>query len=168
MRGLWLGVLGLTAIALAGGAAAQQTKPACTDNSRECLLKAAGSYYDAMRNHDGTRAWLAPNVRRTLQAGVPQGNGEDPLCIGEKAVRDSLNIAPPQIHLDERFWVDEGQHTVFALILLALKERPTSIHVAERFKVENGLITEIEALFFMDNKTANGTTGWPMQNVPVR
>jgi len=162
--GRWMAAaaVGVGLCTAASPALAQQTRPGCTDDSRDCMLKAAASYYDAMRNHDGTRAWLAPDVRRTLQAGVPQGNGEDPLCVGEKQVRDSLNIAPPQTHLDERFWVDERQHAVFALILLSLKERPTSIHVAERFKVEKGLITEIEALFFMDGKTGNGTTGWPM------
>ncbi len=141
---------------------AQQTTPRCTADTRACMLEAVASYYDAMRHHDGSRAWLAPAVRRTLQAGIPQGNGEDPLCLNEQEVRASLDKAPAQTHLDERFLVDEPNHGVVAFVLLTLKDQPVSIHVTERFKIEKGLITEIEAIFLMDKTTADGKTGWPM------
>ncbi len=144
-----------------GVAGAQQTKPGCTDNSRECLVRAVDSYYNAMQNHDGRLAWFAPNIRRTL-VGLPNNSGEDFIMEGEKSIRESLDRAPHQTHLDHRYWVDEQAHMVNALMLTSLQDRVSSIHVAERFKVENGLITEIEAVFYIDPTTRDGKTGWPM------
>src|SRR2546423_657945 len=93
----------------AGMAAAQQTKPGCTDDSRACMLKAVDSYYDAMQNHDGKLAWFAPSIRRTL-IGLPNNSGEDFIMEGEKSIRESLDRAPHQTHLDHRYWVDEKEH----------------------------------------------------------
>ena len=145
----------------AGTAAAQQTKPGCTDNSRECIVRAVDSYYDAMQNHNGKLAWFAPTIRRTL-IGLPNNSGEDFIMEGEKTIRESLDRAPHQTHLDHRYWVDEKERTVNALMLTTLHDRVSTIHVAERFKVDKGLITEIEAVFYIDTTTREGTTGWPM------
>ena len=145
----------------AGTASAQQTKPGCTDNSRECIVKAVDSYYDAMQNHNGKLAWFAPNIRRTL-IGLPNNSGEDFIMEGEKTIRESLDRAPHQTHLDHRYWVDEKARTVNALMLTTLHDRVSTIHVAERFTVDKGLITEIEAVFYIDTTTREGTTGWPM------
>lgn len=154
---LMVGVVG----SWSGLAIAQQTPPGCTDDSRECMVRAVESYYDAMQSHEGKRAWLAPDVRRTL-IGLPNNSGEDLLMQGEATIRESLDRAPAQTHLDHRHWVDEKEKTVVSLMLTTLHDQVATIHVAERFKIDQGLITEIEAVFYLDPTTRNGTTGWPM------
>ena len=34
-------------------------------------------------------------------------------------------------------------------------------HLAERFRITHGLISEIEALYYTQAGTADGTSGWP-------
>ncbi len=157
VRAALAAALSLSSTALA---AAAQTPPGCTDDSRECMIRAVNSYYDAMQAHDGSLAWLAPDVKRTL-IGLPPGSGEDRAMHGAVTIRASLDRAPAQIHLDHRYWIDEDANMVNALMLTSLKERTESIHVSERFKVEKGLIKEIEAIFYRDTTTATGKTGWP-------
>jgi hypothetical protein len=154
--------------AFSGVAQAQQVKPTCTENSRRCMIIAATSYLDGLVRHDGSKVLFAPDIVRTEQ-GVERGRGEGLL-------RAKLNTEPPMLgYANTRFITDLQTHQVvyFTLLRLATDESqpapppgakplpPVTVHLAERFKVEHGLITEIEAIYFSQSGTADGTSGWP-------
>lgn len=153
---------------LSGTTHAQQVKPSCTANSRQCMIIAATSYLDALVHHDGSKVLFAPDIVRTEQ-GIERGKGETEL-------RARLDKEPPMLgYANTRFTVDEKTHQLvyFTLLRLATDESqpapppgakplpPVTVHVAERFKVEHGLISEIEALFYTQAGTADGPSGWP-------
>jgi len=158
-------------LATGGTAAAQQVKPTCTDDSRDCLLTAAKSYLHAIVTHDGSKALLDPYVRRTVQAAEP--------VVGEDAMRKSMNREPDMLgDRNTRYYIDEAQQTVIFFTLLPTKgvnvdsKRETydmngkdaTIHLAERIKVERGLITEIEAILYKEIGRVDGTSGWSNGN----
>ena len=154
---------------LSGTAHAQQVKPTCTANSRQCMIIAATTYLDALVHHDGSKVLFASDIVRTEQ-GIERGKGETEL-------RARLDREPPMLgYANTRFTVDEKTHQLvyFTLLRLATDESrpavpgpgekpqgPVTVHVAERFKIEHGLISEIEALFYTQAGTADGTSGWP-------
>jgi hypothetical protein len=153
---------------LSGTAHAQQVTPSCTDDSRHCMILAATSYLDGLVHHDGSKVLFAPDIVRTEQ-GREQGKGEATL-------RARLDKEPPILgYANTRFTVDEKTHQVvyFTLLRLAADESqptpppgvkplpPVTVHLAERFKVEHGLIEEIEALYYTQAGTSEGTSGWP-------
>jgi len=141
----------------------------CHEDSRECMIAAATAYLDSIVRHDGSKVPFAPNVRRTEQ-GEPTGSGIPELLASQAMEPDMIG------HANTRFFVDEKQHQVVYFTLLRLaaadsleapgryprssKEAHT-IHLAERLKIEKGLITEIEAIFYIPAKDSKGTSGWP-------
>ena len=157
-------------LALATTAQALQFKPACTDDSRECMIAAAKAYLDAITTHDAAKVPFHPNVRRTELGRV---TGE-----GETKIREHTKLQPDMAgHANTRYFVDEKTHNVVAYTLLRipgtkadpnrtsladrLPPQPSTVHLAERFKVEKGLITEIEALFTIEGGKMDGTSNWP-------
>ena len=157
-------------LTMAASANAQQVKPTCTDDSRDCMITAAKAYLDAITTHDAAKVPLHPNVRRTEQGRV---TGE-----GEIKIRENTKFQPDMAgHGNTRFFVDETTHNVVAYTLLRipgtkadpnrptmadkLTPQPSTVHLAERFKVEKGLITEIEALFTIEGGKMDGTANWP-------
>ena len=159
----WIGAL--LALAMAPYATAQQVKPACTDDSRQCLIAAATSYLEGLVHHDGSKVLLAPSVIRSEQGHI---NIRD-----EATLRKGLDREPAMIgYSNLRFVVDTETHQLVYYTLLGLSMRadqvpagtppgPVTVHLAERFKVEHGLITEIEALFYNQAGTPDGVSGWP-------
>ena len=148
---------------------AQQVKPVCTDDSRNCMIAAARSYLEGIVHHDGSRVLFAPDVRRTEQ-GRETGQGEETL-------RAALGRMPPMLgYTDTRSIVDEGKKQVVYFTLLRLEigkpqpmlseggklsqAGPVTVHLAERFRVEQGLIKEIEAIFYNQAGTSEGASGW--------
>ncbi len=156
------GVLAL--LLFAPGALAQQVKPACTDDSRQCMIAAATSYLGALIHHDGSKVLFAPDVIRTEQ-GRDAGKGE-------AVLRARLDKEPVmESYGDLRFVVDTETHQLVYYTLLRLAMRAdqappgtppgaVTVHLAERFKVEHGLITEIEAIFYNQPGTKDGLSGW--------
>jgi hypothetical protein len=151
-------LVALACLAAAGPAAAQPASPPlCTDGSRACLIRTATSYLDAIVSHDGSKARLAPDVRRTV-------NGREKR--GEAALRDSIGQEPPMAGYDNLRWVvDEqtGRVAAFALLRVTAQRgtgQPQTVHLAERITVKDGLITEIEALYWNEDGLARGS-GWP-------
>jgi hypothetical protein len=153
---------------LSGVAHAQQVKPTCADESRRCMILAATSYLEGLVHHDGSKALFAPDIVRTEQ-GRERGKGE-------AVLRAALDKEPPMLgYANTRFTVDQQTHQVvyFTLLRLATDESqpapppgakplpPVTVHLAERFKVEHGLIEEVEALYYSQSGTADGTSGWP-------
>lgn len=159
--------------ALAPTAHAQQIKPVCTDNSRQCLLTAARSYLDALWTHDGKKVLAHPDIRRTEQGRYP--------VQGEDKIRESMDMEPDMLEpANTRFFVDEEKGTVVYFTLLRVtgtkadrnrktytdnrptnQRGPSTTHLAERIKVERGLITEIEAIFSVERGTTEGKSSWP-------
>jgi hypothetical protein len=165
----WRAIAAVAVLAFQATAQAQQVKPTCTDNSRACMIIAATSYLDGLVHHDGSKVLFAPDIVRTEQ-GRDTGKGEATLRAG-------LNREPPMLgYANTRFTVDEKTHQLVYFTLLSLStdagraavpgpgekpQGPVTVHVAERFKIEHGLISEIEALFYTQAGTADGTSGWP-------
>ena len=156
---------------LSGAANAQLVKPSCSDDSRHCMILAATSYLEGLVHHDGSKVLFAPDIVRTEQ-GRDAGKGE-------AVLRAKLDKEPPMLgYTNIRFTIDEKTHQIvyFTLLRLATDESqpapppgakplsPVTVHLAERFKVEHGLIEEIEALFYVQSGTADGTSGWPDAN----
>jgi len=155
-----IGLAAILALTPASGHA-QQVKPACTDDSRQCMIAAATSYLEGIVTHDGSKVLFAPDVRRT-EEGRDTGQGEATL-------RAALLKMPPMLdYRNTRFVVDPETHQLVYFTLLRLENAggkpggpPATVHLAERFKVEHGLITEIEAIFWNQPGTSDGISGWP-------
>ena len=131
----------LVTVSLASAGSAEPATPGCSDSSRECLVRAATSYLDAITQHDGSLAWLAPDVHRRV-------NGSE--LEGEEAIRSAIDHEPEMIgYRDARFFVNEREGWVVVFWLIDL-DGPVTARIAERFKIENGLITEIEGVASRD------------------
>ena len=165
-KDLWLLTI---ALAFMQTASATETTERCHADSRECMISAATAYLDSIVRHDGSKVPFAPNVHRTEQ-GEPTGSGIPELLASQSMEPDMKG------HANTRFFVDEKQHQVvyFTLLRLAASdslEAPGrypraskdahTIHLAERLRIEKGLITEIEAIFYIQAGTGEGTSGWP-------
>lgn len=148
----------------------QQVKPGCTDDTRTCMISAAKSYLDALVAHEASEVPFAETARRTEQGTVT--------AVGEQALRDSTKLQPDMTeHANTRYFVDEQTNNVVVYTLLRIpgtkddpnrktysdgrKPSPSTVHLAERFKVEKGLITEIEAIFRIEDGTDEGVSNWP-------
>jgi hypothetical protein len=145
------------------GEGTPQVKPPCTDSSRACLVGAAKSYLDNIVKHDGSKTLFAPNVRRTVQAHALES---------EAKLRDNLNHEPAiDGHHNTRYFVDRQQATVIAYTTMPVPPRDATsaagatkgntTHLAERYTMVNGLITEVEGIFYTEEGTMTGTSGWP-------
>ena len=75
---------------------------------------------------------------------------------GDKAIYDARDI---------RWFVDGDQAIAYYLLdtstPASTTPHTTTVHLAERFKVDNGLISEIEAIFWINPGTTPDTSGWP-------
>ena len=161
----------LTFVVFVGGqAVAQSAKPICTEDSRACMIATATTYLDALVAHDASKVPFAPDAKRTEQGRIT--------ALVEEALRESTKLQPDMSeHANTRFFVDEETNNVIAFTLLRipgtkreanrktysddLEIKVCTVHLAERFKVEAGLITEIEALFTIEQGTDQGISNWP-------
>jgi hypothetical protein len=146
-----------TAIAILAGLTAWVT-PAraapCTDNGRACLVNTAMTYVESLWAADGNVARLAPNVRRTHNGGKRPEEGADNIRpqIAKERLKDYRNV---------RLTVDEKKGDVFAF-WITRGPQPQTAHIAERIRVKDGLITEVEAFFWLDERPADQIKAvWP-------
>ena len=110
-------------------------------NSREQLIEAAEKYlFHGLVEHDGSKVPLAPDCWR-IEQGVDTGNSAEK--IREQLASEIMNLITG---LDNLRWLVEGDEGV-VYYDLHTKASPKPVLIAERFKVVDGLITEIEALF---------------------
>jgi len=111
--------------------------------AREQLIEAAEKYlFHGLVEHDGSKVPLAPSCWR-IEQGVDTGNSA--LKIREQLGSEIMNLITG---LDNLRWLVEGDEGV-VYYDLHTKASPKPVLIAERFKVVDGLITEIEALFVM-------------------
>jgi hypothetical protein len=141
------GVLGL------GAAGYASHDNGCHDSSAKCMISAAGKYIDALVSHDPSDVPLAPDVHRR-ENGIHTGDSAD-------AIRRSLSPPTPNEVItdsrDIRWFVDSKTNDVIAYYLLDVATTPPQVvHLAERFRVEGGLITEIEAIFSVNQVPDSG------------
>jgi hypothetical protein len=145
-------------IALAGPAG---TGP-CTDGSRACIIEAGMTYLNALATQDGSGIRAAENVRRTEQGNETANGREDLQASVETPIMGVISGIR-----DVRWFVDTktGNGTAFYLMDTTTPGAKTPLHTAtahisERFKVVNGLITEIEAIFWIDPGPQEASSGW--------
>ncbi len=145
---------------------AQQAAPVCTENTRACMIATAQTYFDGLAAHDGSRIPFAPGARRTE---IGRSTGDD-----DESMRLAIDLQPDLTVSGTRWFVDESTHNVIGFTLLRLAggnadpDRPShatsdqsaTTHLAERFKVVDGLIREVEAIFFIEFGNPKGTSGW--------
>ncbi len=158
----WLG----WAVGAAEPSYAQQVAPICTENTRACMIATAQTYFDALAAHDGSKVPFAPDARRT-ELGHETGDGED-------TMRSVLDKEPDMTVSGTRWFVDQSKNIAIGFTLLHVAERnadpdrpahetggqASTVHLAERFKVVDGLIREVEAIFYIERGNAEGTSGW--------
>jgi hypothetical protein len=133
----------------------------CVDSSRACLIATANTYLDALLSHDGSRIRLAANARRTENG---MDTGDDAATIRKSVTTPT----PDQVNTgmrDKRWFVDGGVATAFYLLdtstLPPSLAHTTTTHLVERFRVKRGLITEIEAIFWVAPGPNEEGSGWP-------
>ncbi|MBD25474.1 MAG: hypothetical protein CMG46_10800 [Candidatus Marinimicrobia bacterium] len=148
----------------------QQVEPICVEDTRACMIATAQTYLDALVAHDASEVPFATNAKRTEQGNIT--------AVGEKELRESTKLQPDMTeHANTRYFVDEKSKNVIAYTLLRIPGTkanpdrstyfdgtdpvPSTVHLAERFKVVKGLITEIEAIFRIQNGTENVVSNWP-------
>ena len=109
--------------------------------SREELIEAAEKYlFHGLVEHDGSKVPLAPDCWR-IEQGNDTGNSAEK--IREQLASEIMQLITG---LDNLRWVVEGDEGV-VYYDLHTKASPKPVLIAERFKVVDGLISEIEALF---------------------
>src|SRR3954454_13992607 len=165
MRRRWsTGLIALvmcSATAIPATAGAHSTGNPCTDPSRACMIRTATTYLDALLSHDSRQVRLATSARRTE-------NGKD---TGDRAVAIRKSLSPPtpdEVNAgirDKRWFTTGDQAIVFYLLdTSTLPPSPlhtTTTHIVERFRIDVGLITEIEAIFWIDPGPTKEGSGWP-------
>jgi hypothetical protein len=122
----------------------------CSDSSRACVIATANTYIQGLVSHDGSKVPLAGNARRT-ENGMVTGTSGPGIAndlgtnSGDKAVYDARDI---------RWFVDGDQATAYYLRDTSTpgstSPHTATVHLSERFKVDNGLISEIEAIFWIN------------------
>jgi hypothetical protein len=128
----------------------------CAAPVRACLYEAAGTYLDALMIADGSAVMFAPDVRRTQ-------NGRN-IQEGEEALRASVARERLAFKRNFRLFADEHSGQVMALWLTGTNRPPDNVstaHVIERLRIEDGLISEIEVFYPLEQGTLDGTSGWP-------
>jgi hypothetical protein len=127
----------------------------CADGSRACQISTAGAYLNSFITHDGSAIPLAPDAWR-LENGGNTGDSGDAIRSG---------VESPVMHVivgvDDVRWFVEGDQAVAYYTLYAdgtgaigppsaPSELLTPAFVVERFRIQDGLIKEIEAVFWID------------------
>ena len=110
------------------------------EGDREQIIATATRYLDALVSHDPTDVPLAPGAWRT-EEGRNSGQGADD--IRRRMKSDQMQVITAV--RDVRWFVDGPD----AIALYLLDAAGATVHAAERFRVVDGLIEEIEAIFFI-------------------
>jgi hypothetical protein len=120
-------------------------------SNRRSIIEAAEKYlFHGLVEHDGSKVPLADNVTR-IEQGANTGEGREGLI---KAL--SLEVMNVISGIRNVRWIVEGDEAVaFYDLDVTTSDRP--VLIAERFRVVDGLITEIEAIFFAQTPTTNGS-----------
>ena len=110
--------------------------------SRQSIIEAAEKYlFHGLVEHDGGKVPLAENVTRVEQ-GHATGDGRERLV--EALSHEMMNVITGIRNVR---WIVEGEQAVaFYDLDVTTSDRP--VLIAERFRVVEGLITEIEAVFY--------------------
>jgi hypothetical protein len=132
----------------------------CTDTSRQCVTDAARTYIDALVSHRGENVRLAPDARRTENGMVTAASGEE--------IRHDLETNPGDMAItgarDIRWFVDGDQAIAYYLLdtstLPTTAVHTTTVRLAERFKIVDGLISQIEAIFWVSPGPQPEPSGW--------
>ncbi|MFP8878434.1 MAG: hypothetical protein VCE43_02705 [Myxococcota bacterium] len=120
-------------------------------SNRRSIIEAAEKYlFHGLVEHDGSKVPLADNVTR-IEQGANTGEGREGLI---KAL--SLEVMNVISGIRNVRWIVEGDEAV-AFYELDVKTSDRPVLIAERFRVVDGLITEIEAIFFAQTPTTNGS-----------
>jgi hypothetical protein len=132
----------------------------CRDARRTCAVAAASSYITAIATRDYRRTRLAPDVRRTQNAmttatdaqGVRR-NGQDP--HPDAFITDMRDI---------RWFVDGANAIAFSVADTETSPHggahTSTVHLAHRIKVVRGLMTEIEAVYWVTPGPTPEPSGW--------
>jgi hypothetical protein len=125
------------------------------DKNRACLIAAANTYLDGLVAADGSKVKFTPNIRRTQQGKLNQE--------GEAVLRAS--VAKERLAFRRNFRVFADTHTgnVIAVWLTGTDTATmkSTAHVIERLRIQNGLISEIEVFYPLEQGVLDGTSGWP-------
>lgn len=118
-------------------------------SKRESIIEAAEKYLShGLVEHDGSKVPLAENVTRVEQ-GHDTGEGRDGLV--EALSHEMMNVITGIRNVR---WMVEGEQAVaFYDLDVTTSDRP--VLIAERFRVVEGLITEIEAVFYPQPATGS-------------
>ena len=118
-------------------------------SKRESIIEAAEKYlFHGLVEHDGSKVPLAENVTRVEQ-GHATGDGRERLV--EALSHEMMNVITGVRNVR---WIVEGEQAVaFYDLDVTTSDRP--VLIAERFRVVEGLITEIEAVFYPQPATGS-------------
>ncbi len=117
-------------------------------STREAVIEAAEKYlFHGLVEHDGSKVPLAENVVRREQ-GHNTGEGREGLI--EALSHEVMNVITGIRNVR---WIVEGEQAV-AFYDLDTKTSDKPVLIAERFRVVDGLVTEIEAIFYPQPGTA--------------
>lgn len=145
----------------AGAPVARGAPGPCTNNSAACVIEAAGKYLDALVSHDASDVPLAETAVRTEQGGNTGNNAQEIRDGLESPVMSSISGVR-----DRRWFIEPETHNAIVYYLLDSTTIPptpahtATAHIAERFKVNDGLIQEIEALFWISPGPNEEGSGW--------
>jgi hypothetical protein len=120
-------------------------------DSRQSVIDAATKYLDALVSHDASEVPLAPDAWRTEQ-GRNSGRGPDDI-----RTKTESEVMHGITGIRDLRWFVDGNDAV-GLYLLDAGSR--TAHIAERFRVIDGLIHEIEAIFYVSS--VPGQSRWPL------
>ena len=124
----------------------------CPDDSRACVVEAAGAYLDALVSHDGSAVPLASDAWR-IENGSNSGDDGEAIRAGLESPVMNVIVAMEDVR-----WVVEGEQAValyriwtdagpLAGSASGPRELQVPAYIFERFRVQDGLIKEIEAVF---------------------
>src|SRR5436190_3175646 len=117
---------------------------------RQQMIDAGTAYLDALVSHDGSAVPLAPDCWRT-EEGRNSGLSADAIREGLKG--ESMHGITG--YRDLRWFVDGNDAVAFYLL-----DAGATVHLVERFRVIDGLIHEIEAIFYVNPETKQDR--WPV------
>ena len=111
-------------------------------SERDSVIQAAEKYlFHGLVEHDGSKVPLAEGVVR-IEQGRNTGDGADGLR--QALAHEVMNVITGIRNI--RWVVEDEQAVAFYDLDVTTSDRP--VLIAERFRVVDGLITEIEAIFF--------------------
>jgi hypothetical protein len=127
-------------VSTAGGCPA----PASTDQTRTGNIDTALTYLRSLVTHDTSELRVAPTAHRWEEGGLNAETAQE-LCDGNQG---PVTIEDAVLSMRQLKWSVVDRDNAIAFYYLDSPTSPT--YIAERFKVDNGLIQEIEAIFYID------------------